>query len=193
MRGRFILCVVAVPLPLADCAPRSPSLVTASPFAPTCASDVELWPGWRVVRGPGFTICLPSAWQPAGRSGLFGKTNRWAGSEGDIVWNSGPFGEYSNSQNDPGIGNATFGLDYGGPSFEREVIGGREAHVIGRQSSEGKHLFVEWRGLRLHVNAVQHEHVALIQRILHSVRFVESRTVSARPVLPNPRLLLTRP
>ena len=139
---------------------------------------------WQALHGSGFTISLPSSWRPAAGSFLFGKSNRWTGPEGAITWTAGPFGERLNPEDEPRIYDATFGSDFGGPRFEREIIGGREAHVIRGQGSKILTTYVEWRGLQLRANAKKLEQMPLIWVILQSVRFPESPAQPGQGRLP---------
>ena len=138
----------------------------------TCAAQAEGLGTWQVVRGTGFTICLPPQWRRESRSSLFGKSTGWKGPEGSLYWQSGPFGEDTGSERDPVIGDATFGPDYSGEPFERTVLAGREAHVI--VQNDGLTRYVEWRGLQLWARAASQESLNLMQVVVRSLRFTDS-------------------
>jgi len=172
MRIWFPLISSGTTVLLLACAPPNHSRDPLPREQRTCEAQAGQSAPWQLVRGTGFTICLPLQWRRGTRTSLLGNSTGWKGPEGSLYWRSGPFGEDTGSERDPVIGDATFGPDYSGEPFERTVLAGREAHVIAR--SDGLTTFVEWRGLQLWARATTRESRALMQVVVRSLRFTDS-------------------
>ncbi|HEX2095331.1 MAG TPA: hypothetical protein VHG28_23245 [Longimicrobiaceae bacterium] len=85
------ICTLAAAVALTGCAAATGG---ASRTVPTpCPAGVQIPGGapWRLVRGDGFTFCVPPSWRPAGPVPSPGADAQvWRGGDGTLHWSPGP-------------------------------------------------------------------------------------------------------
>ena len=131
-----------------------PLLAQGQPDSTLCNVPISGHPNesWRLVRGEGFTFCVPMSWRPSGRASSSADAKTWRGHGASITWGRG-----EPRPGAPGTGTGPRGTAVGRipaeqlMGFERsqdrkvEEIGGRAAEVWHTEDRGNHYTGAQWR------------------------------------------------